>query len=128
MVKSENVVLVQYEFDAYIPLSDTNVIYDVRDVLLAEDKFVTSAIESNETNWTRVKNFQVIYTEDREVNNSLVKIRRRICGLFDAEPFDWKHAKIVIREKKNKRYHHAIAKMPISPIAPVVFDFEGRDL
>ena len=128
MVKSGNIVLVQYEFDAYLSLSDINVIYDVRDVLLAEDEFVTSAIQSNEINWTKVKNFQVVYTEDREVKNSLVKIRRRICGLFDAEPLDWEFGKIVIREKKNKKYHHVIAKMPIGPIKPVVFNFEVRDL
>jgi len=127
MMKSENVVLVQYEFDAYISLLEINVIYDVCDVLLAEDEFVTSSKQDNEINWTKVESFHVVYSEETEVYNSLVK-KRRICGLFNAVPLDWKYAKIVIREKKNKRYYHRIAKMPISPITPVVFNFEGRDL
>jgi hypothetical protein len=51
--------------------------------------------------------------------NSIVKTKKRICGLFDAEPLDWEYARIVVSDSSKAKHSHAIARMPKSPTAPV---------
>ncbi|MDR4506397.1 MAG: hypothetical protein MRK01_16620 [Candidatus Scalindua sp.] len=75
----------------------------------------------DETIWKQVERFRVVYTEVNDVKDSFIKTQGRICGLFDAEPLDWKYANLVIRDEKNTKYGHVTAKMPLSPIIPVVF-------
>ena len=70
-------------------------------------------------------NVDIIDTTE-EVGNSgdtsISKIKNRICGLFDAEPLDWKYAKITVGDDANTKHSFAIARMPRSPIVPVIFD------
>ena len=50
------------------------------------------------------------------------KTKNRICGLFDAEPLDWKYARILVDNKASTKYNVAVAKMPRSPIMPIIFE------
>jgi hypothetical protein len=54
--------------------------------------------------------------------NSIVKTRKRICGLFDAEPQDWEYAQIIVSDSTKTKHSYAIARMPKSPTVPVFFD------
>lgn len=122
MAKPVRTNLVQYEFDVYVPLLDSDSAYKVCDITLTEDDFMPSSLlQRDEAIWKQVDRFCVVYTEVHEVKYSFVKTERRICGLFDAEPLDWKYATIGVRDEKNKKFGQVTAKMPLSPIMPVLF-------
>ncbi|GJQ58625.1 MAG: hypothetical protein D8M57_12520 [Candidatus Scalindua sp. AMX11] len=120
MAIPEYTVLVQYEFDVYVPLLEKDSNYEVCEITLTKDDF-KHPLQMDEAVWKRVDQFRVMYTEVNDVKVPFVKKKRRICGLFDTRPLDWKFANIVIRDEKNNRYGRVMAKMPLSPIIPVVF-------
>ncbi len=57
-----------------------------------------------------------------DADASTGRTKNRICGLFDAEPLDWKYARILVDNKAGTKHNFAIAKMPRSPIIPVIFE------
>ncbi len=124
MSKSQNVAFVRYEYMVYIHLLNT---YNVNEISLTMDDFVDTMSDSDHINWTPVKNMNIdIIDSVDDIGNgsdAFSKIsKNRICGLFDAEPLDWKYARILVDNKTSTKYNFAIAKMPRSPIIPIVFD------
>lgn len=124
MVKSQNVAFVRYEYFVYIHILET---YNVSEILLTRDDLVDVKSVSDQVKWVPVvkMNVDIIDTTEEAGNSgdtSTSKIKNRICGLFDAEPLDWKYAKITVDDDANKKHNFAIARMPISPIVPVIFD------
>ncbi len=124
MSKSQNAVFVRYEYIVYIPLLET---YNVSEILLTNDDFVDTNPSSDQTKWIPVENLNVDIIDTTEETgksggDSVSKNKNRICGLFDAEPLDWKYAKITVGDDTNTRHNIAVARMPRSPIVPVIFD------
>ena len=124
MSKSQNADFVRYEYIVYFSILET---YNVSEILLTKDDFIDKKPASDQTKWIPVENLNVdIVDTTKETGNSgetsISKIMNRICGLFDAEPLDWKYAKITIYDDTNTRHNIAVARMPRSPIVPVVFN------
>ena len=121
MSESKNIGLVRYEYIVYIHLLNT---YDVREILLTKDDLVNIGSQSNQIEWIPVENMDIdfIDTIGETGDGSVEGTKNRICGLFDAEPLDWRYARITVGDYENTKHRYAIARMPGSPIAPVVFD------
>ena len=124
MPKAHNIDLVRYEYIAYIHLLEID---NVREILLTRDDFVDMMSESDHIKWTPVKNMNIDIIDSAEDTGnsgdaSSKKPRNRICGLFDAEPLDWKYARILVDNKAGTKHNFAIARMPRSPIIPVIFE------
>lgn len=121
MSKSKNVGLVRYEYMVYIHLLKT---YNVREILLTKDDLVDIGSQSNQIEWIPVENIDIdfIDTIGEARDGSAEVTENRICGLFEAEPLDWRHARITVGDYENTKHCCAIARMPGSPIVPVVFD------
>jgi hypothetical protein len=125
MPKTHNIDLVRYEYIAYIYLLEID---NVREILLTRDDFVDMMSESDHIEWTPVKNMNIDIVDSAEVAGnsgdatSSKKTKGRVCGLFDAEPLDWKYARILVDNKASTKHNFAIAKMPRSPIMPIVFE------
>ncbi len=124
MPKTHNIDLVRYEYIAYIHLLKID---NVREILLTQDDFVDMMSKSDQIKWTLVKNINIDIIETAEDpensgDSSSKKTKNRICGLFDAEPLDWKYARILVDSKAGTKHNFAIARVPISPIVPVIFN------
>ena len=124
MPKTQNIDLIRYEYIVYIHLLEA---YDISEILLTKDDFVDMKPVSDQIKWIPVENMNVDIvdtTEDagKSGEASISKIKNRICGLFDAEPLDWKYARILVDNKASTKHNFAIAKMPRSPIIPIIFE------
>jgi hypothetical protein len=121
MPKAHNIDLVKYEYIAYIHLLEFD---NVREILLTRDDFVGTMSKSAHIKWTPVKNMNIDIIDSVENTGdvSSKKTKNRICGLFDAEPLDWKYARILVDNKASRKHNFAIAKMPKSPIVPIIFE------
>ncbi len=124
MSKSQNISFVRYEYMAYIHLLNT---YNVNEILLTMDDSVRMNSHSDQIKWIPVKNMDIDIIDNvgafgEDSKGEIQHTRNRICGLFDAEPLDWKYARIMVGDDSNTINNFAIAKMPISPILPVIFD------
>jgi hypothetical protein len=122
MSESNNIGLIRYEFIAYVSVFDTQ---NVNEILLTKDDFADMKSQSNQIDWVPVENIDIDVIENGEIDiNSIVKTRKRICGLFDAEPLDWEYAQIIVSYSAKTKHSHAIARMPKSPTVPVFFDIK----
>ncbi|GAX59320.1 Flp pilus assembly protein [Candidatus Scalindua japonica] len=115
--------LIKYEYIVYIHSLET---CSICKILLTKDDFVNSR-SVNQVKWVPVMNVNVDIIDTAEVTGkdygiSIAKNKNRICGLFDAEPLDWKYAQIEVGNDSNTKNKIAIARMPRSPIVPVMFD------
>ncbi len=120
MSKSQNVAFVRYEYIVYTHILET---YNISEILLTKDDFVDMKPVSDQIKWTPVENMHIDIIDNGEIdNNSIVKTKKRICGLFDAEPLDWEYARIIVSDSAKTRHSYAIARMPKSPTVPVFFD------
>ncbi len=124
MSKSQNVAFVRYEYFVYTHILET---YNVSEILLTKDDFVDVKSVSDQVKWIPVVkiNVDIVDTTEEAENSgdtSISKIKNRICGLFDTEPLDWKYAKVTVDDDTNTKHNVAIARMPVSPIVPVIFD------
>ncbi len=124
MHKSQNISLVRYEYIAYIHLLKT---HNVNEILLTMDDFDDVMSQSDDIKWIPVENMDIdiidfVGESGEGGEESIPQTRNRICGLFDAEPLDWKYARIMVGDDSNTKHNFAIAKMPRSPIVPVIFD------
>ncbi len=124
MPKIHNIDLVRYEYIAYINLLDID---NVKEILITRDDFDDMMSNSDHIKWTPVKNMNIDIIDSVEDtgnsgDTSSKKTKNRICGLFDAEPLDWKYARILVDNKASTKYNFAIAKMPRSPIMPIIFE------
>ena len=124
MTKTHTVDLIKYEYIAYIHLLEID---NVRGILLTQDDFVDMISKSGHIKWTPVKNMNIDIIDSAEDTGnsgdaSSKKTQNRICGLFDAEPLDWKYARILVDNKASTKHNFAIAKMPRSPIIPIIFE------
>ena len=123
MTKSQIIDFIRYEYIVYIHLLETN---NVSEILLTKDDFIDENTVSDQVKWVPAENLNVdlVDTTENVVNGketSTPGIKYRICGIFDAEPLDWKYAKITI-DDINIEHNVVIARMPRSPIVPVIFD------
>lgn len=120
MQKSNNIGLIRYEFIAYVHVLD---IQNVSNILLTKDDYADMNSQSDQIKWIPVENVDIDIIDNGEINiNSIVKTRKRICGLFDAEPLDWEYARIIVSNFAKTKHSYAIARMPKSPTVPVFFD------
>jgi hypothetical protein len=124
MPKTKNVDLVRYEYIAYINLLDID---NVKEILITQDDSANVKSNCDHIKWAPVKNMNIDIidsVEDTEDSGDISskKTKNRICGLFDAEPLDWKYARIQVDNKKSAKYNVAIARMPRSPIMPIIFE------
>ncbi len=124
MYKSQNISLVKYEYIAYIHLLKT---HNVNEILLTMDDFGGVMSQSDHIKWIPVENMDIDIIDfvgeiGKGGEESILQTGNRICGLFDAEPLDWKYARIMVGDDSNTKHKFAIAKMPRSPIVPVIFD------
>jgi hypothetical protein len=124
MTKTHNIDLVRYEYIAYIDLLDVD---NVKEILVTRDDFVDMMSKSDRIKWTPVKNMNIDIIDSVEDTGdrsdaSSKKTKNRICGLFDAEPLDWKYARILVDNKASAKCNSAIARMPQSPIMPIIFE------
>ncbi len=126
MTKSQKIGFVRYEYIVHIHLLKT---YNINEIMLTMDDFVDMLSPSDQNKWVPVDNMDIdiidIECEVKEgAEGSISQARNRICGLFDAQPLDWKYARIMVGDDSNTKHNYAISKMPISPIVPVIFDFK----
>ncbi len=121
MLKTENNTLVIYEFDAYVHVVDSIAKYKVCDILVTEDDLEAIGSQGNDINWIKVEKIDIVDIGEFE-NYNIAESKKRICGSFEAKPFYWKYAKIIINNITNNKRFNAITKMPRSPVVPVVFD------
>jgi len=120
MQKSERSGLIRYEFIAYVPVFDNQ---NVNEILLTKDNLADMKSQSDQVDWVPVENMDIDIIDNGEIDiNSIVKVRRRICGLFDAEPLDWEYAQIIVSYSAKTELSCAIARMPKSPSVPVFFN------
>ena len=120
MQKANNIGLIRYEFIAYIHVLGTQ---NVNEILLTKDDFADMNSQSDQIKWTPVENMDIDNIDNGEIDiNSIVKTKKRICGLFDAEPLDWEYARIIVSDSAKTKHSYAIARMPKSPTVPVFFD------
>ena len=123
MQKSRNIGLIRYEFIAYIPIFDTQ---NVSEILLTKKDLSNMKSQSDQIDWVPVENVNIDIIDNGKIDiNSIVKTKKRICGLFDAEPLVWEYARIVVSDSSKAKHSHAIARMPKSPTVPVFFDVKG---
>ena len=130
MSKNRNDNLVRYEYIAYSNLLD---IGNVKEILITRDDFDDMMSNSNLIKWTPVTNMNIDIIDSVEDtghsgDTSSQKIKNRICGLFDAEPLDWKYARILVDNKASTINNFAIAKMPQSPIVPIIFEINENSI
>ena len=120
MSKNNNVNLVRYEYIAYSSLLDID---NVKEILITRDDFDGMMSNSDHVKWSPVTNMNIdiIDSVEDSGDTSSQKTKNRICGLFDAEPLDWKYARILVDNKASTKNNFAIAKMPHSPILPIIF-------
>lgn len=116
--------LIRYEFVTNINTIDNEFTYEVNDILLTEDDISGLSLQSNNTNWVSVNEVNVIDV-DEIGSDSFESNRKRICGLFNAEPRDWKYARMIVSDHTNNKNIFAIGKMPVSPIIPVIFELQN---
>ncbi len=121
---NHNLDLIRYEYIAYINLLDID---NVKEILITRDEFDDMISNSDRIKWSPVKNLNIdsIDTVNDIRNDNKVssgKAMNRICGLFDAEPLDWKYARILVDNKASTKNNFAVAKVPRSPISPIVFE------
>ena len=126
MSKTHTIDLIKYEYIAYIHLLEID---NVREIMLTQDDFVDMMSKSEHIKWTPVKNMNIDIIDSAEDTGnsgdaSSIKTKNRICGLFDAEPLDWKYARILVDNKASTKHNFAIAKMPRSPIIPIIFEID----
>lgn len=124
MPKIHNADLVRYEYMVYLHIQET---CKVSEILLTKDGGADMKVVDGQIMWIPVENLNVDLIDNAEKAGksgevSISKIRNRICGIFDAAPLDWKYAMITVGD--NTKHNIAIAKMPGSPIMPVVFDID----
>ena len=124
MPKAQNIDLVRYEYIAYSSLLDID---NVKEILITRDDFDDMMPNSDHITWTPVKNMNIDIIDSVEdagngTDASSGRTKNRICGLFDAEPLDWKYARILVDNKAGTKHNFAIARMPRSPIIPVIFE------
>lgn len=120
MQKSNDIGLIRYEFIAYIHILGTQ---NVNEILLTKDDFADMNSQSDQIKWTPVGNMDIDNIDNGDIDiNSIVKTKKRICGLFDAEPLDWEYARIIVSDSTKTKHSYAIARMPKSPTVPVFFD------
>ncbi len=125
MSKTKNIDLIRYEYIAYSSLFDID---NVKEILITRDEFDDVMSNSDHIKWTPVKNMNIDIIDSAEDTGnsgdatSSKKTKNRICGLFDAEPLDWKYARILVDNKASTKHNFAIARMPRSPIMPIVFE------
>lgn len=130
MSKNRNINLVRYEYMAYSNLLDID---NVKEILITRDDFDDMLSNSDHINWSPVKNMNIdIIDSVEDTGNSgditSKKTKNRICGLFDAEPLDWKYARILVDNKASTTNNFAIAKMPNSPIVPIIFEINVNSI
>jgi len=120
MSKNNNVNLVRYEYIAYSSLLDID---NVKEILITRDDFDGMMSNSDHVKWSPVTNMNIDIIDAVEDSGDTFpqKTKNRICGLFDAEPLDWKYARILVDNKASTKNNFAIAKMPHSPILPIIF-------
>jgi hypothetical protein len=120
MSESNNIGLIRYEFIAYVSVFDTQ---NVNEILLTKDDLADMKSQSDQIDWVPVENMDIDVIDNGEIDiNSIVKTRKRICGLFDSEPQDWEYAQIIVSDSTKTKHSYAIARMPKSPTVPVFFD------
>ena len=120
MQKSNKFGLIRYEFIAYIHVLGTQ---NVNEILLTKDDSAETNSQGDQIKWTSVENMDIDNVDNGEINiNSIVKTKKRICGLFDAEPLDWEYARIIVSDSTKSKQSYAIARIPKSPTVPVFFD------
>ena len=130
MPKIKNVDLVRYEYIAYINLLDID---NVKEILITQDDSADMMSNSDHIKWAPVKNMNIDIIDSFENTGSSGDIsstmsKSRICGLFDAEPLDWKYARILVDNKASTINNFAIAKMPQSPIVPIIFEINENSI
>ena len=130
MPKTKNVDLVRYEYIAYINLLDID---NVKEILITQDDSADMMSNSDHIKWVPVKNMNIDIIDSFEDTGSSDDIsskknKSRICGLFDAEPLDWKYARILVDNKASTINNFAIAKMPQSPIVPIIFEINENSI
>ncbi len=130
MNKNHNANLVRYEYIAYSSLLDID---NVKEILITRDDFDDMMSNSDNIKWSPVTNMNIdIIDSVEDIGNSVdtpsKKTKNRICGLFDAEPLDWKYARILVDNKAHTKNNFAIAKMPHSPIVPIIFEINENSL
>ena len=92
----------------------------MNEILLTKDDFADMKSQSDQIDWVQVENLDIDVIDNGKIDtNSIVKTKKRICGLFDAEPLDWEYARIVVSDSPKAKHSHAIARMPKSPTVPV---------
>ncbi len=92
-------------------------------ILLTKEDLTDMKSQSDHIDWVPVENVDIDIIDNGEINiNSIVKTKKRICGLFDAEPLDWEYARIIVSDSTKSKQSYAIARMPKSPTVPVFFD------
>ncbi len=123
MSKNHNLDLVRYEYIAYISLVDID---NVKEILITRDDSGDMVSNSDHIKWIPVKNMNIDIIDSVEDagngDDASKKTKNRICGLFDAEPLDWKYARILVDSKESTKNNSAIAKVPRSPIVPIIFE------
>lgn len=120
MLKSKKNEFIRYEFVTNISAIVNKSSYKVSDILLTEDDLSDIPLQSNEINWISVSEVNVI--DVGEIGNeSSSESGNSISGLFNAEPRNWKYARMVISDHKNNKNLYAVGKMPRSPIIPIIF-------
>ncbi len=120
MQKSQKIGLIRYEFIAYVPIFNTQ---NVNEILLTKDDSADMKSQSDQIDWVPVENVNIDIIDNGEIDiNSIVKTKKRICGLFDTEPLDWEYAQIIVSDSSKTKHSYAIARMPKSPTVPVFFD------
>ena len=124
MTESLNINLIRYEYIAYSNLLNFD---SVKEILITRDDFDDIISNNAQIKWSPVTNMNIdIIDSVEDTGNSgdpsSKKTKDRICGLFDAEPLDWKYARILVDNKARTKNNFAIAKMPLSPIVPIIFE------
>jgi hypothetical protein len=95
----------------------------VNEILLTKDDFADMKSQSDQIDWVQVENLDIDVIDNGEIDiNSIVKSKKRICGLFYAEPLDWEYAWIIVSDSSKAKHSYAISRMPKSPTVPVFFD------
>ena len=130
MSKNRNINLVRYEYIAYSNLLDID---NVKEILITRDDFDDMMSNIDHIKWSPVTNMNIdiidcVEDVGKSGDASSKKTKNRICGLFDAEPLDWKYARILVDNKARTKNNFAIAKMPHSPIVPIIFEINENSI
>jgi len=130
MTESLNINLIRYEYIAYSNLLNID---SVKEILITRDDFDDIISNNAQIKWSPVTNMNIDIIDSVEDTGSsgdpsYKKTKNRICGLFDAEPLDWKYARILVDNKASTKNNFAIAKMPLSPIVPIIFEINENSI